>query len=97
MGLEPIRPVVELEKGIGYYPIPIDISQEVRENLDESVVLLDPLRQKVTFDDIPVFINPKFKVDEYNIVQDIKDQKENMTIRQLLYDNMNYQKLIQDA
>ena len=36
-------------------------------------------------------------MDEYNILQDIKDQKANVTIGQLLHDNVNYQKLIRDA
>ena len=36
-------------------------------------------------------------MDEYDIVQDIKDQQANVTIGQLLHDNTNYQKLIRDA
>ena len=36
-------------------------------------------------------------MDDYDIIQDIKDQKANITIGQLLYDNANYQKLIQEA
>ena len=52
---------------------------------------------RVRFDDTPVFIEPERKVDDYDIIQDIKDQKANVTIRQLLHDNANYQKLIWDA
>ena len=36
-------------------------------------------------------------MDDYDIIQDIKDQKANVTIGQLLHDNANYQKLIWDA
>ena len=50
--------------------------------------------KKVRFDDIPVIIVPEAKPDEYDIIQDIKDQKANVTVGQLLHDNTNYQKLI---
>ena len=52
---------------------------------------------RVRFDDTLVFIEPERKVDEYDIIQDIKDQKANVTIGRLLYDNANYQKLIREA
>jgi hypothetical protein len=35
--------------------------------------------------------------NEYYIIRDIKDQKANVTIGQLLHDNTNYQKLIREA
>ncbi|OAE32623.1 hypothetical protein AXG93_4293s1030 [Marchantia polymorpha subsp. ruderalis] len=34
------------------------------------------------------------KVDDYDILQDVKEQKANVTIGQLLHDNPNYQKQI---
>ena len=52
--------------------------------------------ERVRFDDIPVIIEPEVKPDDYNIIQDIKDQKANVTIGQLLHDNANYQKLIRE-
>ena len=52
--------------------------------------------KKVRFDDIPVIIVPEAKPDDYDIIQDIKDRKANVTIGQLLHDNTNYQKLIQE-
>ena len=51
----------------------------------------------VRFDDTLVFIEPARKVDEYDIIRDIKDQKANVTIGQMLLDNANYQKLIREA
>jgi hypothetical protein len=53
----------------------------------------------VRFDDVPVIIksNPDIRIDEYDIIRDIKDQKANVTIGQLLHDNTNYQKLIREA
>ena len=52
---------------------------------------------KVRFDDTPVSIEPEQKVDDFDIIQDMKDQKANVTIGQLLHSNANYHKLIQDA
>ena len=52
--------------------------------------------KKVRFDDIPVIIELESKPDDYDIIQDIKDQKANVTIGQLLHHNTNYQKLIQE-
>ena len=52
--------------------------------------------KKVRFDDIPVIIEPEAKPDDYDIIQDIKDQKANVTIGWLLHDNANYQKLIRE-
>ena len=36
-------------------------------------------------------------MDEYDILADVKAQKANVTIGQLLHDNVNYQKVIRDA
>ena len=52
--------------------------------------------KKVRFDDISVIIEPEAKPNDYDIIQDIKDQKANVTIGQLLHDNANYQKLIRE-
>ena len=52
--------------------------------------------KKVRFDDILVIIVPEAKPDDYDIIQDIKDRKANVTIGQLLHDNTNYQKLIRE-
>jgi hypothetical protein len=53
----------------------------------------------VRFDDVPVFIksNLDIWIDEYDIIRDIKDQKANVMIGQLLHDNTNNQKLIREA
>jgi hypothetical protein len=88
-------PRANSENGVEARGIPEDISEEVRRDLTRSG-LRTPL-PRVRFDDTPVFIEPERKVDDYDIVQDIKNQKANVTIGQLLYDNANYQKLIRDA
>ena len=90
-----IPPVATAENGVEARGIPEDISEEVRQDLTRSD--LRTPHPKVTFDDNPVFIEPELKVDDYDIVQDIKDQKANVTIGQLLHDNTNYQKLIREA
>ena len=51
----------------------------------------------MTFNDTPVVIPASLHVDEYDIIEDIKSQKANVTIGQLLHDNINYQKVIRDA
>ena len=75
--------------------MPEDIYEEVRQELSRSG--LPTLHPRVRFDDIPIFIEPKREIDDSDIIQDIKDQKANVTIGQLLHDNANYQKLIRDA
>ena len=87
--------VETLENGVGNNRIPEDISEEVRQDLTRSS--LPTQHPRVRFNDTPVFIEPEQKVDDYNIIQDIKDQKANITIMQLLHDYPNYQKLIRDA
>ena len=56
----------------------------------------DRFPQKVRFDDVPIIIKPERKPDDYDIIQDIKDQEANVTIGQLLHDNTNYQKRIRE-
>jgi hypothetical protein len=77
--------------------LPIDISSEVGREIADSNPKIVP--KMVRFDDIPVIIksNPDIRIDEYDIIRDIKDQKANVRIRQLLHDNSNYQKLIREA
>src|SRR4029078_4166513 len=57
------------------------------------------MSRKVRFHDTPIIIQPEQnrQVDEYDILQDIKEQKANVTIGQLLHDNANYQKQVKDA
>jgi hypothetical protein len=87
---EPTRPVVQVEKGIEENRLPIDISSEVGRAIVDSNPRIVP--KTVRFDDIPVIIksNPDIRIDEYDIIWDIKDQKANVTIGQLLHDNTNY-------
>jgi hypothetical protein len=94
---EPTRPIVHVEKGVQENQLPIDISSEVGRTITDSNPRIVP--KMVRFDDIPVIIktNPDIRIDEYDIIRDIKDQKANVTIGQLLHDNTNYQKLIREA
>ena len=89
-------PTATTEKGVETSRIPTDISAEVRQQLWELDLHPDRSPRKVRFDDIPVIIEPDRKPDDYDIIQDIKDQKANVTIGQLLHDNTNYQKLIRE-
>lgn len=75
--------------------IPEDISAEVRSQLADLGP--PPIWTTVTFDDVPVIIPASLKVDKYEIFADVKAQKANVTIGQLLHDNVNYQKVIRDA
>jgi hypothetical protein len=94
---EPTRPKVHVGKGVQENRLPIDISSEVGRAITDSNPRIVP--KIVRFDDIPVIIktNPDIRIDEYDIIRDIKDQKANVTIEQLLHDNTNYQKLIREA
>jgi hypothetical protein len=87
---EPTRPVVHIEKGVEENRLPIDISSEVGRAITDSNPRIVP--KTVRFDDVPVIIksNPDIRIDEYDIIRDIKDQKANVTIGQLLHDNTNY-------
>jgi hypothetical protein len=89
------RPRAENGSGVDQRRIPEDISGEIRRELTESEP--PPVRTTITFDDVPVIIPASFKVDEYNIIADIKAQKANITFGQLFHDNVNYQKVIWDA
>jgi hypothetical protein len=94
---EPTRTVVHLQKGVEENRLPIDISSKVGRAIADSYSKIAP--KTVRFDDVPVVIksNPDIWIDEYDIIRDIKDQKANVTIGQLLHDNTNYQKLIREA
>ena len=89
-------PVATAEKGVGISRTPTDISAEVRQQLGELDSHPDRSPRKVRFDDVPIIIEPERKPDDYDIIRDIKDQKANVTIGQLLHDNTNYQKLIRE-
>ena len=89
------QPVATLENRVGTSRLPEDISEEVRQDLTRSG--LPTQLPRVRFDDTLVFIEPERKTDDYDIIQDIKYQKANVTIGQLLHDNANYQKLIREA
>jgi Fe-S-cluster formation regulator IscX/YfhJ len=77
---EPTRPVVHVEKGIEENRLLIDISSEVGRAIADSNPRIVP--KTVRFDDVPVIIksNPDIRIDEYDIIRDIKDQKANVTI-----------------
>jgi hypothetical protein len=87
---EPIRPTANVEKGVEENRLPIDISSEVGRAIANSYPKIVP--KTVRFDDVPVIIksNPDIRIDEYDIIRDIQDQKANVTIGQLLHDNTNY-------
>ena len=90
-------PVAQSGKGVGLpNPLP-DISQEVRAQI--SIDRVEPPARKVTFTGSPVTIhsNQGIRVDEYDILQDLRAQKANVTIGQLLHDNPNYQKQLKDS
>ena len=80
------------KNGVGTSRISKDISDKIKQELSRSSLQTPHL--KVRFDDTPIFIELEQKVDENDIIEDIKDQKANVTIGQLLHDNANYQKLI---
>ena len=86
--------VATARKGVETTQIPTDIRAEVQQQLKELDPHPDRSPRKVRFDDTQVIIEPDRKPDDYDIIQDIKDQKANVTIGQLLHDNTNYQKLI---
>ena len=91
---EPVQPKATFKKGVEESRIPRDISIEVRDELEKTNLGVVTEPKRVRFDDIPVIIEPEVKSDDYDIIQDIKDQKANVTIGQLLHDNANYQNLI---
>jgi hypothetical protein len=71
--------------------MPKDIQGEVCEQLLQEQPA--PVRTKtVEFEDTPVIIPlPANGPDQYNIFQDLMDQKADVTFGQLLHDNVNYQ------
>ena len=87
---EQVIPISEVEKGVEENRIPRDVSREVREDLVDPEHTFKPTNRIVRFDETPVIIQPDLKPDEYDIIQDIKEQKANATIGQLLHDNPNY-------
>ena len=91
-----VTPIAAVEKGIEKSRIPRDITREVREDLADLGLTPKPSSRTIRFDEIPVIIQPDLKPDEYDIIQDIKDQKANATIGQLLHDKPNYQKLVRE-
>ena len=91
-----VTPIASVEKGVEENRIPRDVTREVRKDLAEPEQALNPPSRKVRFDENPVVIQPDLKPDEYDIIQDIKEQKANATIEQLLHDNPNYQKLVKE-
>jgi hypothetical protein len=84
---EPTRPVVHIEKGVEENRLPIDHSSVVGRAITDSNPRIVP--KTVKFDDVPVIIksNPDIRIDEYDIIRDIKDQKANVTIGQLLWEH----------
>ena len=91
-----VTPIASVEKGVEENRILRDISREVRKDLAEREHILKPPSRIVRFDETSVIIQPDLKPDEYDIIQDIKEQKANATIGQLLHDNPNYQKLVRE-
>ena len=91
-----VTPIASVEKGVEEKRIPRDVSREVRKDLTEPEPLIKPPDRTVRFDETLVIIQPDLKPDEYDIIQDIKEQKANATIGQLLHDNPNYQKLVRE-
>ena len=88
--LEPVPLKAIVEKRIERDWILEDINMEVRKEVEKAALRLDPPPRKVIFDDVPVIIELEAKLDEYDIIQDIKDQKANITIGQFLHKNANY-------
>ena len=103
----PEQPMATPGNGVEPRGVTEDISEQVREDLarvSPEVVRKDTLAtdlpvspRRVRFNDKPVFIEPEKTVNQYDILQDIKDQRANVTIGQLLDDNANYQKLIRET
>ena len=85
-----VPPVATSKKRIVRSCIPMDISTEIQEQVAKQISDSDPSPRKVRFNDIPVIIEPERKPNDYDIIQDIKDQKANVTIGHLLHDNTNY-------
>ena len=93
---EQVIPIAKVEKGVEENRIPRDVSREIREDLADPENTFKPTNRAVRFHQTPVIIQPDLKLDKYDIIQDIKEQKANATIGQLLHDNPNYQKLVRE-
>ena len=65
------QPIVMSKNGVGTSRISKDISEEIKQELSRSNLPTSHLRVK--FDDTPIFIELERKIDDYNIIQDIKD------------------------
>ena len=94
---DPETPVANAEKGVD---LPFtDISADVRKEVEEAEAQEPEVIRKVRFSEEPTIVGSSkpIRVDEYDILQDIKSQKANVTIGQLLHDNANYQKQVRDA
>ena len=92
--LQPVTAPVE--KGVKPPPVAADIGPEITAELRPDVRKED---RRVQFKDTPEIIQPviRAKVDEYDILRDIQGQPANVTIGQLLHDNVNYQKQVKAA
>ena len=91
-----VTPIAPVEKGVEEDRISKDVSREVKKDLEEFGWTFDPPSRRVRFEENPIVIQLDLKPNEYDIIQDIKDQKANATIGQLLHDNPNYQKLVRE-
>jgi len=69
---------VHAEEGVDRNWIPIDINAEIRTEM--SRLGPAPNLKRVSFNNTPMIINPDVNTHEYDIIQDIKDQKANVTI-----------------
>ena len=68
-----VTPIAIVEKGVEENRIPRDVSREVREDLADPEHTLKPASRIVRFDETPVIIQSDLKLDEYDIIQDIKE------------------------
>ena len=95
-GEETIPPIARFEEGVESPRSLPDISPEIIEELNRNP---EPPEKRVQFREAPTVIRSdvRIRVDEYDILQDIKEQKANVTIGQLLHDNANYQKQLKSA
>ena len=93
---ENIPAVVAGGKGVANPSSIPDISSEVIQELHRSP---ESAEKRVRFDKSRTFTQPevRLRVDEYDILQDIRERKANVTIGQLLHDNTNYQKQLKGA
>ena len=93
---ETVPVVAEFEPRVETTRLAPDISAEVRKTVEAAA---EPPSRRVTFAENSTLIRPdaSIRVDEYDILQDIQEQKANVTIGQLLHDNVNYQRQVKTA